>query len=130
MSVAATGSAASLERRDLVNVPSVFLAASLALSGGVDAVFAGQPLFSSVQDLDVPAGKGAREPALSAMPDGRVVLSWTEPAGQGFAVRVALATPMAGPRRAQSLNRQSCSSTGLTFLQPSRCLMGRWSRNG
>ena len=78
------------QRSDLVNALSVFLAAALALVGGVDAVSAEQPLFSSAQELAVPAGKGAREPALSAMPDGRVVLSWTEPAGQGFAVRVAL----------------------------------------
>ena len=78
------------QRCDLVNALSVFLAASLALSVGADAVFAEQPLFSSAQELDLPASKGAREPTLSAMPDGRVLLSWTEPAGQGFAVRMAI----------------------------------------
>lgn len=62
----------------------------MALSGAAGAAFSEEPLFSSAQELEVPAGPGAREPVLSAMPDGRVLLSWTEPAGQGFAVRMAV----------------------------------------
>ena len=65
------------------------LAALLAFSATIPAAFAEEPLFSSVTELAVPAGDGAREPALFAMADGRVLMSWTEPSEAGFAVRVA-----------------------------------------
>lgn len=68
----------------------IFLATALALSAFGTAGIAEESLFSSAQELEVPAGPGAREPVLTAMPDGRMLLSWTEPVGQGFAVRVAM----------------------------------------
>jgi hypothetical protein len=42
-------------------------------------------------ELPVSVADGAREPSLSAMGDGRVLMSWTEPAGTGFAVKTAIA---------------------------------------
>lgn len=46
--------------------------------------------FSAIRELGVPSAPGAREPGLFATSDGRVLLSWTEPMGQGFAVRLAI----------------------------------------
>lgn len=66
------------------------LAASLSLLASGNSATAEVPLFSSVEELDVPSGPGAREPMLSAMPDGRILLIWTEPVGEGAAVRVAI----------------------------------------
>ena len=40
----------------------------------------------------MPAAAGAREPSLFATQDGGVLLSWTEPTSQGFAVRFAVGT--------------------------------------
>lgn len=37
-----------------------------------------------------PAGQGAQEPVLFALKDGRVALSWLEPEGAGFALKVAV----------------------------------------
>ena len=47
------------------------------------------PLFS-VSEIAVPAVDGAREPTLATMADGRALLTWTEPLGQNFAVKVAI----------------------------------------
>lgn len=44
-----------------------------------------------ITDLPLSVADGAREPSLSAMGDGRVLMSWTEPAGTGFAVKTAIA---------------------------------------
>ena len=46
--------------------------------------------FASIKELEVPAAPGAREPSLFAAADGRVFLSWSEPSGKGFAVRMAI----------------------------------------
>ena len=43
-----------------------------------------------VNELTAPVADGAREPSLSTMTDGRVLMSWTEPQGNGFAVKVAI----------------------------------------
>lgn len=43
-----------------------------------------------VNDLPLSVADGAREPSLSAIGDGRVLMSWTEPAGTGFAVKTAI----------------------------------------
>ncbi len=47
-------------------------------------------VFTSIAEIDLPLATGAQEPSLFAMADGRVALSWTEPAAQGFAVRTAI----------------------------------------
>lgn len=43
----------------------------------------------SMEPMDSPAGPGAAEPNLSVGPDGKVFLSWLEPADTGHALRVA-----------------------------------------
>jgi hypothetical protein len=40
--------------------------------------------------LNPPVGLDAAEPSLFALNDGRVVMSWTEPDGNGFAVKMAI----------------------------------------
>ena len=44
--------------------------------------------FDDILNLVPPTGPGAREPSLVTLPDGRIAMSWTEPAGDGFAVRI------------------------------------------
>ncbi len=44
---------------------------------------------SAFEDVPLPVGAGAREPSLFAAPDGRLLMSWTEPSGSGYAVRMA-----------------------------------------
>jgi hypothetical protein len=41
-------------------------------------------------DLPPPVSDGAREPNLSRLPDGRILLSWTEPVGADFAVKTSI----------------------------------------
>ncbi|MDQ3560646.1 MAG: glycoside hydrolase [Pseudomonadota bacterium] len=73
----------------LLKVPIAILAGGLAFGAGVTVASSQESPFSSSRELKVPAAKGAREPSLSATKDGRVLLSWTEQAGTGFAVRIA-----------------------------------------
>lgn len=48
-------------------------------------------MFSSIEEIDVPSGDAAEEPSLVALPDGRVLMSWTELTGDVHAaVRVAV----------------------------------------
>ncbi len=47
-------------------------------------------LFTSIEYLDVPASSEAQEPNLFALPDGRILVSWTQPANNGFAVMLAI----------------------------------------
>lgn len=44
---------------------------------------------SVIEAIDVPTGKGAREPSLFADTSGRLIMSWTEEAHDGFAVKTA-----------------------------------------
>lgn len=44
--------------------------------------------FTLANELTAPVADGAREPSLSTMTDGRVLMSWTEPQGNSFAVKV------------------------------------------
>ena len=46
-------------------------------------------IFSEIIDIDPPVADGASEPSLFALEDGRILLSWTEPSGNGYAVKVA-----------------------------------------
>lgn len=65
------------------------LVGAVALAVSVTAAVAQEPLFASLVELDPPVAVGAREPSLSTRPDGRVLMSWTEPSAGGFAFRVA-----------------------------------------
>src|SRR5688500_6271016 len=44
----------------------------------------------SADSLASPAGPGSAEPNLAVGPDGRVYLSWHEPADSGFALRMSV----------------------------------------
>ena len=46
-------------------------------------------VFSTSINIDPPVGPGASEPSLFALNDGRILMGWTEPAGDGYAVKVA-----------------------------------------
>ncbi len=62
----------------------------MVLVASYTSAFAQTEVFSSITELDLPVGQGAQEPSLFAMDDGRILMSWTEPAKQGFAVRTAI----------------------------------------
>ena len=47
-------------------------------------------VFAETTSIVVPVGPGAREPALFALSDGRVAMSWTEINGPQTAVRFGL----------------------------------------
>lgn len=66
---------------------AALLAGALALVGNAVAA-PRQPSFT-ITTLEAPVSAGAQAPMLSAMPDGRVLMSWIEPAKQGFAMRIA-----------------------------------------
>ena len=52
--------------------------------------FAQMEVFSSITEIELPVAPGAQEPSLFSMDDGRILMSWTEPAARGFAVRMAI----------------------------------------
>lgn len=64
-----------------------FLAVVLAACAA--PAFSDGVVFSSVTEIALDVRPGAREPDLAVMSDGRVAMSWTEPAGADFAVNVA-----------------------------------------
>ncbi len=68
----------------------VVLAGAAAVWATAGAAEAQGAAFSDVTPLGVPAAIGSREPYLSATEDGRILMSWTEPAPEGYAVRVAV----------------------------------------
>lgn len=75
--------------RDRMKHRTILLAGMLAVTMDAGTARADAPLFSSVRELPVPASVGAGEPMLSAMEDGSILMSWTEPTAQSFAVRIA-----------------------------------------
>ena len=66
------------------------LAGLMVLVASYSAAFAQTAVFSSITELDLPAGPGAQEPSIFPMDDGRILMSWTEPAAEGFAVKTAI----------------------------------------
>lgn len=64
---------------------SVVAFPALATMGNAEEV-----RFSSMFELPNPVLDGAREPSLSSMSDGRVLLSWTEPRNGAFAVLTSI----------------------------------------
>lgn len=63
-----------------------------ALGAAACALFLGgcQPAAPEVAELELPAGPGSVAPALTQHPSGGVVLSWTEPLGDGHALRYSI----------------------------------------
>ena len=73
------------------NGPIVSLLIGLAISAfPAQDASAQDEFFTSVKELPAPVAQGAREPSLSTMYDGRVLMSWTEPQGSGFAIKTAI----------------------------------------
>lgn len=68
------------------------IALALLLTLGTALNAAAQAL-GPFEDIATPAGPGAREPALFALDDGRLIMSWMEPSAEGFAVMTALRAP-------------------------------------
>jgi len=61
----------------------------LSVVASLSPANAGEKVFSTIADMNPPVGPGAEEPSLFALEDGRILMSWTEPAGEGYAVRIA-----------------------------------------
>lgn len=77
--------------KGISNGPVVGLLASIAVFAlNADYVFADDAFFISVEKLSAPVAQGAREPSLSTMNDGSVLMSWTEPKEDGFALKTAI----------------------------------------
>jgi len=66
------------------------VAAMMGVLTSYSPAFAQSDVFSSITELDLPVGPGAQEPSLFAMDDGRILMSWTEPAEVGFAVKTVI----------------------------------------
>ena len=79
-----------LKCRQLTQFLRYALASLCVLWLGASDSSAENRAFSSIKELSPPVTKGAREPSLSTMNDGRVLMSWTEPQGNSFAVKVAI----------------------------------------
>ena len=69
----------------------VFLIAGLVASPPSQAEESRSDVFVSFEELETPAGVGAREPNLFVAQDGRTYLSWLEKLGDQFALRFAVA---------------------------------------
>lgn len=63
---------------------------ALGLMGAAVAAQAQDSTVAEIVEIAVPSGPGASAPSIFALEDGRVALSWTEPAAQGHAVKVAV----------------------------------------
>lgn len=73
-----------MRRRASLIVPLLILC-SLA------AVPSRAQVFSSIEEIDVPSGDAAEQPSLAPLPDGRLLMSWTELTGDVHAaVRVSI----------------------------------------
>jgi hypothetical protein len=72
---------------------TLLLLTSVAAVLSSQAQAAESDVFASFEELETPAGAGAREPNLFVAQDGRTYLSWLEPLGDDqFALRFAVAT--------------------------------------
>ncbi|AGI69616.1 hypothetical protein OAN307_c42190 [Octadecabacter antarcticus 307] len=47
-------------------------------------------VFEHLDEIATPVGRNAREPALTALPNGAIAMVWTEPEGENFAVKTAV----------------------------------------
>jgi len=71
-----------------------FLAGAVLLlsARGTSSVSSAAESARSIDSLASPAGAGSAEPSLAVGPDGRVYMSWLEPADSGYALRFATLT--------------------------------------
>jgi hypothetical protein len=70
----------------------IAIAASVLVGAAAIRATATPPVTGSaavIDSLPSPAGAGSAEPNLAVAPDGRVHMSWLEPAGSGYALRIA-----------------------------------------
>jgi hypothetical protein len=81
-----TASGAVPEVRGII--PCIW-AASLCVLAACDRDAASSATGPRIRVLDVPAASGSGQPFVASSPDGRVVLSWLEPAGDGIGLRYA-----------------------------------------
>lgn len=72
-----------LNRMFTLKKVSTLLLIALCMTGVASA----QP---NLVDLSPPVSIGSLEPNLTRLPDGRILMSWTEPAGADFAVKTAI----------------------------------------
>ena len=68
------------------HVSALACLALLALSGCSESSSQNKPLYGQLPDVAAP---GSAEPNLSVGPEGRVIMSWLEPLGDGVALRYA-----------------------------------------
>jgi len=64
----------------------------LVSARGTSSVSSAAESARSIDSLASPAGAGSAEPSLAVGPDGRVYMSWLEPADSGYALRFATLT--------------------------------------
>ena len=69
---------------------TLVLAGLMLLLASNSLAYAQTNVFASTTELELPVAQGAQEPSLFSLDDGRIVMSWTEPQGEGFAVRTAI----------------------------------------
>lgn len=79
-----------LTRQSSIGLRGIFLVGLIGLAASHSPALAKSHVFLTMAELDLPVVQGAREPSLFAMGDGRILMSWTEPAGKGFAVKTAV----------------------------------------
>lgn len=79
-----------MSSRSVVTVRLAALCGCLALTGACQSAPAAEAPVGMVSMLESPAGQGSAEPNLATGPDGRVYLSWLEPAADSaFELRFA-----------------------------------------
>lgn len=67
-----------------------FLAALIAIAVCFPPPSVQADVFASVSEIEIPVPLGAQEPTLYPLLDGRLAMSWTEPASKGFAVMTSI----------------------------------------
>lgn len=60
-----------------------------SLVAGPLPAIAEEKVFSTISNFDPPVGTDAAEPSLFALNDERILMSWTEPTADGYAVKVS-----------------------------------------
>ena len=67
----------------------VWYAILFSLVAGPLPAIAEEKVFSTISNFDPPVGTDAAEPSLFALNDERILMSWTEPTADGYAVKVS-----------------------------------------
>jgi hypothetical protein len=77
-------------RRTLIALAAVVVLAAFAYRAASSARGGSEPAAIPIDSLASPAAPGSGEPNLAAGPDGRVYMTWLEPADSGHALRFAV----------------------------------------